>query len=47
MLSNYIFGLPGDSVSTIEETYKLSEKLNTLGINIYPAMALQTATEML
>ena len=33
-------GYTGDSVSTIEETYKLSEKLNTLGINIYPAMAL-------
>ena len=40
VLSNYIYGLPGDSYETIEETYKLSAELNTLGLNIYPAMAL-------
>ena len=40
VLSNYIYGLPGDSTKTIEDTYKLSTELNTLGINIYPAMAL-------
>ena len=40
VLSNYIYGLPGDSLETIENTYQLSTELNTLGINIYPAMAL-------
>ena len=40
VMANYIFGLPGDNKVTIEETYNLSEKLNTLGWNTYAAMAL-------
>ena len=40
IMGNYIFGLPGDNKETIEQTYKLSEKLNTLGWNTYAAMAL-------
>ena len=40
IMGNYIFGLPGDNRETIEETYQLSEKLNTLGWNTYAAMAL-------
>ena len=40
VMGNYIFGLPGDNRETIEETYQLSEKLNTLGWNTYAAMAL-------
>lgn len=40
VMANYIFGLPGDDERSIEETYKLSVKLNTLGWNTYAAMAL-------
>ena len=40
VLANYIYGLPGDTEETIEETFKLSLKLNTLGWNTYAAMAL-------
>jgi radical SAM superfamily enzyme YgiQ (UPF0313 family) len=40
VMANYIFGLPGETEETIEETYKLSVKLNTLGWNTYAAMAL-------
>ena len=40
VLANYIYGLPGDSKESIEETYKLSEDLNTVGWNTYPAIAL-------
>ncbi|MDC0851179.1 radical SAM protein, partial [Candidatus Pelagibacter sp.] len=40
IMANYIYGLPGDSVDTIDKTYELSEKLNTLGWNTYAAMPL-------
>ena len=40
VMANYIFGLPGDTEETIEQTYDLSVKLNTLGWNTYAAMAL-------
>lgn len=40
VLANYIYGLPGDNRQSIEETFKLSQKLNTLGWNTYAAMAL-------
>ena len=40
VMANYIYGLPGDDKKTINETYKLSTKLNTLGWNTYVAMAL-------
>ncbi len=40
VLANYMYGLPGDTKESIEETYKLSEKLNTVGWNTYPAIAL-------
>lgn len=40
IMANYIFGLPGDTPTTIMKTYQLSEKLNTLGWNTYAAMAL-------
>jgi len=40
VMANYIYGLPGDTEETIEKTYQLSKKLNTLGWNTYAAMAL-------
>ena len=40
IMANYIYGLPGDTKETIDETFKLSQKLNTLGWNTYAAMAL-------
>ncbi len=40
VLANYIYGLPGDTEESIQETYNLSLKLNTLGWNTYAAMAL-------
>lgn len=40
IMANYIYGLPGDSKQTINETFELSKKLNTLGWNTYAAMAL-------
>ncbi len=40
VMANYIYGLPGDTAETIEKTFKLSLKLNTLGWNTYAAMAL-------
>ena len=40
VMANYIYGLPGDTPETIEKTYNLSERLNTLGWNTYAAMAL-------
>jgi radical SAM superfamily enzyme YgiQ (UPF0313 family) len=39
-MANYIYGLPGDDKNSIEETFKLSQQLNTLGWNTYAAMAL-------
>ena len=40
IMANYIYGLPGDTKQTINETFELSKKLNTLGWNTYAAMAL-------
>ena len=40
IMANYIYGLPGDTRETIEKTFELSKKLNTLGWNTYAAMAL-------
>tara|TARA_A100001015_G_scaffold321242_1_gene450978 strand:- start:5717 stop:7258 length:1542 start_codon:yes stop_codon:yes gene_type:complete len=40
VLANYIYGLPGDTTESIENTFNLSLKLNTLGWNTYAAMAL-------
>ena len=40
VMANYIFGLPGDTEETINETFDLSVELNTLGWNTYAAMAL-------
>ena len=40
VMANYIYGLPGDTKETIEETFKLSLNLCTSGWNTYAAMAL-------
>ena len=40
VMANYIYGLPGDSKESIEETLELSKKLCTLGWNTYASMAL-------
>ena len=40
IMANYIYGLPGDTIETIDKTFELSKKLNTLGWNTYAAMAL-------
>lgn len=40
VMANYIYGLPGDTEESIQATYELSVKLNTLGWNTYAAMAL-------
>jgi len=40
VMANYIYGLPGDTPETVQETFDLSVKLNTLGWNTYAAMAL-------
>ena len=40
VMANYIFGLPGDSKESINETFRISQNLNTLGWNTYAAMAL-------
>jgi radical SAM superfamily enzyme YgiQ (UPF0313 family) len=40
VMANYIYGLPGDTKESIEETFKVSQDLNTLGWNTYAAMAL-------
>ena len=40
VMANYIYGLPGDTTETIQNTFNLSLKLNTLGWNTYAAMAL-------
>jgi radical SAM superfamily enzyme YgiQ (UPF0313 family) len=39
-MANYIFGLPGDTKESIEETFNLSLELCTSGWNTYAAMAL-------
>ena len=40
VMANYIYGLPGDTLETIEKTFKLSLELCTAGWNTYGAMAL-------
>ena len=40
VMANYIYGLPGDTKETIEETFELSLDLCTSGWNTYAAMAL-------
>ena len=40
VMANYIFGLPGDTPETMEETLNLSTELCTSGWNAYAAMAL-------
>ena len=40
VMANYIYGLPGDTVETINNTLKLSLELCTAGWNTYGAMAL-------
>lgn len=40
VMANYIFGLPGDTVETMQETLEFAKKLNTCGWNAYPAIAL-------
>ena len=40
VMANYIYGLPGDSKDTIEDTFQLSKDLCTLAWNCYPAIAL-------
>ena len=40
IMANYIFGLPGDDLVRMNQTYDLSVELNTLGWNAYAAMAL-------
>jgi radical SAM superfamily enzyme YgiQ (UPF0313 family) len=40
LIANYIFGLPDDTLATMQETLDLSIELNTEMWNAYPAMAL-------
>tara|TARA_R110002051_G_C8751735_1_gene500304 strand:+ start:945 stop:3803 length:2859 start_codon:yes stop_codon:yes gene_type:complete len=40
VMANYMFGLPGDTLETMNETLEFSKELNTAGWNGYPAMAL-------
>jgi radical SAM superfamily enzyme YgiQ (UPF0313 family) len=40
IMANYIYGLPGDTKETIENTFALSKELCTRGWNTYAAMAL-------
>lgn len=40
VMGNYIFGLPGDTEETMQETLEFGMNLNTLGWNAYPAVAL-------
>ena len=40
VMANYIFGLPGDTIDTINKTLELSLELCTAGWNTYGAMAL-------
>ena len=40
ILGNYIFGLPEDSIKTMNETLDLALDLNTEHANFYPAQAL-------
>jgi anaerobic magnesium-protoporphyrin IX monomethyl ester cyclase len=40
VMANYIFGLPGDTTETMQQTLDFAKKLNTRGWNAYPAIAL-------
>jgi len=40
VMGNYIFGLPGDTIETMQKTLDLSTELCTAGWNAYAAMAL-------
>ena len=40
VMANYIFGLPGDTMESMEKTLELSKELCTFGWNAYAAMAL-------
>ena len=40
VMANYIFGLPGDTLESMQKTLDLSKELCTLGWNAYAAMAL-------
>lgn len=40
VMANYIYGLPGDNLNTIKNTFELSKELCTLAWNTYAAMAL-------
>tara|TARA_R110000824_G_scaffold400651_2_gene608695 strand:- start:6820 stop:8349 length:1530 start_codon:yes stop_codon:yes gene_type:complete len=40
IIANYLFGLPGDSHTTMQKTHDLGKELNTIAWNAYAAMAL-------
>ena len=40
VMANYIFGLPGDTIQSMQKTLELSKELCTFGWNAYAAMAL-------
>jgi radical SAM superfamily enzyme YgiQ (UPF0313 family) len=40
IMTNYIFGLPGDTLESMQKTLNLSKELCTFGWNAYAAMAL-------
>jgi len=40
IISNYIFGFPGDSIETMQQTLDLALELNTETANMYPCQAL-------
>jgi radical SAM superfamily enzyme YgiQ (UPF0313 family) len=40
VISNYIFGFPGDNISTMQQTLDLALELNTETANMYPCQAL-------
>ncbi len=40
VMANYIFGLPGDTIESMQKTLELSKELCTFGWNAYAAMAL-------
>jgi radical SAM superfamily enzyme YgiQ (UPF0313 family) len=40
VMANYIFGLPGDTIDSMQKTLELSKELCTFGWNAYAAMAL-------
>ena len=40
VIANYLFGLTGDSMETMQKTLDLSLELNTVAVNMYTVMAL-------